>query len=237
MPTQQVIFRQLLDETSHTYTYILADPATLQGVIIDPVFDRRERDLEMIEQLKIKIIWALETHVHADHITSANFLKARLGCRTAVSESAGVETADHFLSHKEILMIGKIEIQCFKTPGHTPGCMSYFFADQGLIMTGDTLLIRGCGRTDFQNGSASQMYHSIQSGLYTLPDSTWVFPGHEYNGRSHSTLHEEKLFNKRIPAHQTLETFEQIMRDLKLDPPARIKESVPANIRGGPLQA
>src|SRR4051812_45806217 len=156
-----MIFRQLFDPQSSTYTYLLADAASREAVLIDPVFEQGLRDMALVEELGLKLKWTLETHVHADHVTAAWLLKERLGSRIALSAQSGAVGADRLLSDSEIISVGKIQIQARATPGHTNGCMTYVLNDRSTAFTGDALLIRGCGRTDFQQGDARQLFQSV----------------------------------------------------------------------------
>ncbi len=224
-------YRQLFDRDTWTYTYLLFDPETLEGVIIDPVKEKFDRDLQLLEELGIELKYVLDTHVHADHITSAGLFREMTGAKTSVGEPSGVPCADVLLQDGDLLEIGRHQIQAISTPGHTDACTS--FKVNGMLFTGDTLFIRGCGRTDFQQGDATRLYNSISRKLYSLPDATIVLPGHDYQGRSSSTIGEEKRFNPRVHAKQTLEGFVKVMNSLNLKRPARIDEAVPANLSCG----
>ncbi|HYX32007.1 MAG TPA: MBL fold metallo-hydrolase [Oligoflexus sp.] len=224
-----MIFRQLFDRETSTYTYLLADADTKEAVLIDPVQEQVDRDLRLLGELDLRLLYVLDTHVHADHITAAGVLRARTSCKTGLSKVSGVECADLQLAEPDTLTLGRIVIHVLETPGHTNGCLSYRVGDR--VFTGDTLLIRGCGRTDFQNGNAPKLYDSVTQKLFTLPESTLVFPGHDYRGMTSSTIGEEKHFNPRLT--KTRDDFIQFMRDLKLDHPKKIMEAVPANLECG----
>jgi sulfur dioxygenase len=221
---------QLADAASCTYTYVLADPATREAVIIDPVDDQLARDLAVLRDQGLKLVWALETHTHADHITSAGLLAEHTGARTAAPEGCGIGTAAVQLRDGDVLRFGEEELKALHTPGHTAGSMSYLW--RGHVFTGDTLLINGCGRTDFQSGSAAALYRSLTQVLFALPDETVVWPGHDYQGRSHSTIGTEKAGNTRV-AGKTLAEFTAIMDELNLPKPRRLDEAVPANLSSG----
>jgi sulfur dioxygenase len=221
---------QLFDAASSTYTYVLFDENTRDALIIDPVDDQVERDLATLRQYGLKLVWTVETHAHADHITSAAQLAEHAGARTAAPAGCGIDTAAVQLSHGDTLQFGKETLKALHTPGHTAGSMSYVW--RGHVFTGDTLLINGCGRTDFQSGSASDLYDSITRVLFALPDTTTVWPGHDYQGRTHSTIGAEKSGNARV-AGKTREEFIAIMNALNLPKPKRIDEAVPANLSSG----
>ena len=221
---------QLFDAASSTYTYILFDEETRDAIIIDPVDVQLERDLSTLRQYGLKLRWTVETHAHADHITSAGQLAELAGARTAAPGDCGITTAATQLKDGDILQFGGEQIRALHTPGHTAGSMSYLWRDN--VFTGDTLLIDGCGRTDFQSGSAEAMYHSLTHVLFALPDTTTVWPGHDYKGRTHSTIGAEKTGNSRV-ANKTLAEFADIMASLHLPRPLRIDEAVPANLTSG----
>ena len=221
---------QLFDPASSTYTYVLFDENSRDALIIDPVDEQVDRDLAILRQYGLKLAWTLETHAHADHITSAALLAEHAGARTAAPEGCGISTAAVQLQHGAVLSFGGEKIQALHTPGHTAGSMSFVWRDQ--VFTGDTLLINGCGRTDFQSGSARALYHSITGILFALPDATTVWPGHDYQGRTHSSIGAEKTGNARIAGKSEAE-FVDIMNALKLPRPKRIDEAVPANLSSG----
>jgi len=216
---------QLFDPVSSTYTYVLFDEKSREALIIDPVDEQIERDLAILAQHKLKLAWAVETHAHADHITSAGLLAEHTGARTAAPTGCGITTAAIQLTDGDKLSFGRETIRVLHTPGHTHGSMSYVWRNN--VFTGDTLLINGCGRTDFQSGSAEALYDSLTRVLFSLPDDTIVWPGHDYQGRSHSTIGAEKSGNPRI-AGKTLAEFAGIMHALDLPRPRRIDEAVPA---------
>ena len=221
---------QLFDPSSCTYTYVCWDEVTREALIIDPVDEQVERDLAVLNKHRLELVWAVETHAHADHITSAGQLAEHAGARTAAPQGCNIKTAAVQLKHGDVLTFGREELRTLHTPGHTAGSMSFVW--QGNVFTGDTLLINGCGRADFQSGSAAQLYRSITEVLFALPDETTVWPGHDYNGRSHSTIGMEKRTNARV-AGKTLAEFKAIMDELNLPKPKRIDEAVPANLSSG----
>ena len=225
---------QLFDPDSSTYTYVLFDVQSREAVIIDPVDEQLDRDLAALREYGLRLVWAVETHAHADHITSAAKLAELAGARTAAPAACGISTVSHPLRDGDTLSFGAHQLRALATPGHTAGSMSYLWTvdHQHHVFTGDTLLINGCGRTDFQSGSPEALYHSITEVLFRLPDDTTVWPGHDYQGRSHSSIGHEKAHNARI-AGKTLESFVEIMNGLQLPKPRRIDEAVPANLTSG----
>ncbi len=221
---------QLFDAASSTYTYILWDDTTREALIIDPVDEQVERDLAVLKQYGLQLQWTVETHAHADHITSASQLAEHMGARTAAPAGCGITTAAVQLQDGDTLPFGREQLRALATPGHTSGSMSFTWRDH--VFTGDTLLINGCGRTDFQSGSAQALYVSLTRVLFNLPDSTTVWPGHDYHGRTHSTIGHEKTHNTRI-AGKSLQEFVAVMDALQLPPPKRMDEAVPANLSSG----
>ena len=230
--TPQIV--QLFDTASSTYTYVVYDAQSLEAVIIDPVDTQLERDQKTIQSLGLKLKWALETHAHADHITSAGLLAEHLGAQTAAPEGCHIGTAAVQLIDGQMIPFGAFVLKALHTPGHTGGSMCFYVnADQAShVFTGDTLLIGGCGRTDFQSGSAKDMFNSLTNILFKLPASTTVWPGHDYQGRTHSSIGHEMQHNQRV-AGKSLAQFEAIMLNLNLPKPKRIDEAVPANLTSG----
>jgi sulfur dioxygenase len=225
---------QLFDPESSTYTYVLFDHATREALIIDPVDTQLERDMATLRDYGLRLVWTVETHAHADHITSAGKLAELAGARTAAPAGCGITTAAQQLHDGDELRFGRHTLRALSTPGHTAGSMSFTCEIDGRrhLFSGDTLLINGCGRTDFQSGSAEQLYHSLTQVLFALPDDTVVWPGHDYQGRTHSTIGQEKASNARV-AGKTLDEFVAIMNALNLPKPRRIDEAVPANLTSG----
>jgi glyoxylase-like metal-dependent hydrolase (beta-lactamase superfamily II)/rhodanese-related sulfurtransferase len=221
---------QLFDPASCTYTYVLFDETSRNALIIDPVDEQLERDLATLRQFGLKLFWTVETHAHADHITSAGLLAEHTGAKTAAPAGCGITTAAVQIVDGETLEFGEEQLRALATPGHTAGSMSFRWRDH--VFTGDSLLINGCGRTDFQSGNAAEMFHSLTEILFKLPDATIVWPGHDYQGRSHSTIGTERASNTRV-AGKTLEEFSAIMQALNLPKPKRIDEAVPANLVSG----
>lgn len=227
-----MLFRQLFDRDTSTYTYLLADEDTREAVLIDPVREQIERDLALLRELDLDLKYCLETHVHADHVTGSGLIRQRTGCQTAAS-AKGAPCVDRPLRHGDVLRFGRYGLEARATPGHTDGCMSFVRTDRRMAFTGDALLIRGCGRTDFQQGDPHALYRSVQEQLFTLPDETLIYPGHDYKGHTVSTVGEEKRHNARLGGGRDEEGFVALMRGLHLPPPARIDEAVPANLGCG----
>lgn len=234
MRSNQVIFQQLFEPDSSTYTYIIADKITKEAAIIDPVLETVDRDLALIQEMGLNLIYSLDTHIHADHITGSGQLRKRLGVKTAVSKTAQVACADVALEDGQVLRLGDKEIRVLATPGHTNTCLSFYF--EGRVFTGDALLIRGCGRTDFQQGSSEQLYQSVHQKLFKLPDDTIVYPGHDYRGLTSSTIALEKAHNPRLKSSVSMKDFTTTMKELKLTDPKKIDQAVPANLVCGAIQ-
>jgi glyoxylase-like metal-dependent hydrolase (beta-lactamase superfamily II) len=218
--------RQLFDPETFTFTYLLADPRTGDAALLDTVLGHEDRDLLLLQELKLTLRFCLETHLHADHITSACQLRRRTGCSLVVPAAPGIRNADRLLYGGEVLTLGTLSVEVIATPGHTPEHVAYRIGDHTLF-TGDCLLIRGCGRTDFQNGNASDLYDSLRK-LLSMPDSMVVYPGHDSKGRTSTTIVEEREFNPRI-AGRSRESFIQLMTNLKLAPAKLISTALPAN--------
>jgi len=224
-----LICKPLFEQDSSTFTYLIADSVTREAAIIDAVDSMIDRDIALIQELELNLKFIIETHIHADHITSACPLKKTFPLAKIVIgiENTDAEAcADIMVGEGHILPIGDYEIVAIETPGHTPGCMSYLVDDK--VFTGDSLFIRSTGRCDFQGGSASTLYHSIHK-LFKLPNSTLVYPGHDYNGFTVSTIGEEKEFNSLIRLDFDEQTFVKKVDNLNLEPPKKIKTAVPAN--------
>jgi len=223
--------RQLFDRDTWTYTYLLADLATKDAAIIDPVREQFSRDARLITELGFNLKYVFETHVHADHITSAGKLRNRFSAKIVLHEASNATCADILAKDGDVLQLGDKEIKVLHTLGHTDADAT--FQIDGAVFTGDTLLVRGCGRTDFQSGSNENLHRSINNKIFCLPDETVVYPGHDYNGQTESTVGEEKAFNPRLGAGKNLGAFSGIMDNLNLPAPARIEESLPGNRRCG----
>lgn len=228
-----MIFRQLFDDASSTFTYLLADENEKEAILIDAVFSQAKRDLALLDELGLTLVLAADTHAHADHITAAWLLNQKTGCRIASAKAIGAEHVDVPLEDGQEFGVAGVTLRAISTPGHTDGCMSYVMADQSMVFTGDALLIRGCGRSDFQQGSAHKLFESITSKLFALPDSCLVYPAHDYHGRSVSTIGEEKAFNARVGGGANETDFVEYMNAMKLPHPKKIDEALPANLRSG----
>lgn len=236
-PRGALVFRTLFDRVSCTYTYLLADTRTGAAVLIDPVDTLVDRDVQLLSDLRLSLTHAVNTHAHADHVTGTGLLKRRLpGCRSVISRASGAE-ADVLVSAGDKVPVGPdMALRVIATPGHTEGCVSYLLEGAGepaMVFTGDTLLVRGCGRTDFQGGSSEALYDSVHSKLFVLPEETLVYPAHDYHGQMVSSIGEEIMLNPRLGMGKSKEEFMQIMADLKLDHPKLMDVAVPANLKCG----
>lgn len=228
-----MIFRQLYDSISSTYTYLLADSNSGEALLIDPVFEQFHRDLALLRELDLSLKLVADTHAHADHITAAWLLKQKTGCTIALSADAGAENVDLPLHHGDTFGVQGVTLEARATPGHTNGCMSFVLENRSMVFTGDALLIRGCGRSDFQQGNAARLYESITEQLFTLPDDCAVYPAHDYNGRTQSSIGEEKKFNARVGGGANERDFVHYMNALQLPHPKKIDEALPNNLRSG----
>jgi sulfur dioxygenase len=228
-----LIFRQLFDPPSSTYTYLLADGRSGAAVIIDPVFEQVRRDAALIEELGLRLFYALETHVHADHVTGAWVLKQRTGCRIALSAESGAEGADRYLVQDDVVAFGDRNLQVRQTPGHTSGCLTYVLDDRSMAFTGDCLFVRGTGRTDFQQGDPHAMYRSVHQQIFTLPDSCLLYPAHDYRGLTVTSVREERRFNPRLGGEIGEGDFTGYMNNLRLAHPKKLDVAVPANLKCG----
>lgn len=228
-----MIFRQLFDQVSSTYTYLLADEATHEAVLVDPVFEQHKRDAALVRELGLELLCTLDTHCHADHVTGAWLMKAALGSKIGLSHAYGASNVDVALRPGDVVRFGAQNLEVRATPGHTAGCLSFVTADRGTVFTGDALLVRGAGRTDFQEGSASRLFRSIREQLFTLPNDCVVYPAHDYDGRTSSTIGEERQYNPRIGGEAREEDFVGYMRNLGLPHPKQLAVALPANMRAG----
>jgi glyoxylase-like metal-dependent hydrolase (beta-lactamase superfamily II) len=226
-----MLFRQLFDSETSTYTYLIADLATKAAILVDPVKEQVDRDRKLLDELGLTLQYCLETHIHADHVTGTARLRELTHCQGVVPQNASAACADRFLADGEVLRVGSVEIVAIATPGHTDSHNAYL-VNRDRVLTGDSLLIRGCGRTDFQGGDASTLFHSITQELFKLPDETMVYPGHDYHGHTVSTIGEEQQWNPRL-ANRDRASFIELMNNLNLPDPKKIMEAVPANERCG----
>jgi sulfur dioxygenase len=223
--------RQLYDQVSSTYTYLLWDGATREALIIDPVKEQAERDIRLIGELELKLRYSLETHIHADHVTGGGLLRNALGCQIALHQNSQADCADIWLEEGDVIKCGSITLRVLHTPGHTNTDVCYL--GDGMIFTGDTLLIRGSGRTDFQSGDAGQGYDSVTGRIFTLPDTTLIYPAHDYHGFTCSTVGEEKRLNPRLGNAKNRDEYIAIMEGMNLPKPEKMDIAVPGNQRCG----
>nr|CAB3243873.1 persulfide dioxygenase ETHE1, mitochondrial-like [Phallusia mammillata] len=228
-----LLFRQLFHDASYTYTYFLGCAKTRKAVVIDPVLEMVDRDIKFIEEMNLKLVYGLNTHVHADHVTGTGKLKQRIpGFQSVLSKASGGK-ADMLIEDGEVIQFGEQSIHCSATPGHTNGCMTYILPDHSMAFTGDALLIRACGRTDFQQGNAGQLYDSVYKRIFSLPDHYFLYPGHDYMGFSVTTVAEEKVLNPRLTLSR--DEFINFMKELNLKYPKLIDIAVPTNLKCGEI--
>ena len=229
-----MIFRQLFDESTWTYTYLIADESTGEAVLIDPVLEKVPLYRKLLRELSLQIIYAIDTHVHADHITALGALREEYGCLTVHGEGSEAACVSKFVADREILKVGKLELEAISTPGHTSDSYCFVLKTDGpaFLFSGDTLLIRGTGRTDFQNGDAALQFDSLKEKILTLPNDTILYPGHDYQGMTQSTIGEEKLHNPRLQVADK-KAYIKMMRELDLPNPKFMDVAVPANLKCG----
>ncbi|MFO0744970.1 MAG: MBL fold metallo-hydrolase [Myxococcota bacterium] len=232
-----MIVRQLFDQASSTFSYLIADDATREAVLIDCVFEQHLRDAALVRELGLTLVCTLDTHCHADHVTGAWLMREAFGSRIGLSPVYGAKNVDLPLvptaQGGAPIRFGEEALEVRATAGHTDGCVSFVSADHARVFTGDALLVRGTGRTDFQQGSAHRLFRSIRDELFTLPDDCIVYPGHDYQGRTSSTIGEERRFNPRIGGAAREEDFVGYMTNLALPHPKQMDLAVPANLRAG----
>ncbi len=224
-----MIFNQLFDSKSSTYTYIIASDKGREALIIDPVIEKTDEYLKVLKELNLKLVKVIDTHIHADHITGLNELSKRTNCTKIMGEQSKSEVIDLKVKEDDKIEIDKIELKTIYTPGHTDCSYSFLMNDR--VFTGDTLLINGTGRTDFQNGSAKTQYDSLFNKLLKLPEKTIVYPAHDYNGKKFSTIEDEKNNNPRLQV-DNVDQYIEIMNNLKLANPKMMDVAVPANVKG-----
>ncbi|CAG2211330.1 ETHE1 [Mytilus edulis] len=218
----------LLDYKSFTYSYILGDPVTKEAIIIDPVIEMVERDARIIKDLGLELKYAVNTHVHADHVTGSGELKKKLPkCESMISNVSNAK-ADVKLSDGDKIDFGSFNLEVRSTPGHTNGCLTFVWHDKGMAFTGDAILVRGCGRTDFQEGNSETLYESVHKKIFSLPSNFRLFPAHDYTGQTVTTVAEEKTLNPRLTKSKT--EFKNIMENLNLPYPKQIDKALPANM-------
>lgn len=227
------ILKQFFDQTSGTYSYLLIDERSKEALLIDSVYEQHSRDLSLIQELDLKLLACIETHCHADHITGAWLLKHVLKSKILASDKSSIESLDRKLNDGDTIPFGSRCLKVLSTPGHTDGCISLVLDDESMAFTGDSLLIRGCGRTDFQQGSAHNLYQSITGKLFSLPEHCLVYPGHDYTGRTVSSIGEEKKFNPRIGGKANETDFAGFMNNMHLPHPKKLDIAVPANLKAG----
>jgi glyoxylase-like metal-dependent hydrolase (beta-lactamase superfamily II)/rhodanese-related sulfurtransferase len=228
-----LIFRQLIDPQSSTYTYLLGDGKSGEAVLIDTVFEQARRDAALLEELGLRLTCTLETHVHADHVTGAWLLKRRFGSQIALAKASGAVGADRYLVHGDQISIGARHLQVRATPGHTNGCLTYVVDNESMAFTGDCLLIRGSGRTDFQQGDPHILYRSVHGEIFRLPEGCLLYPGHDYRGLTVTSVGEERRFNPRLGGEIGEDDFAGYMNNMHLPHPKQIDIAVPANLRCG----
>jgi glyoxylase-like metal-dependent hydrolase (beta-lactamase superfamily II)/rhodanese-related sulfurtransferase len=228
-----VLIRQHFDPVSSTYSYLLVDPVAAEAVLIDPVLGQHTRDAALIRELGVTLVATLDTHCHADHVTGAWRMKQAFGSRIGLAEAYGARNVDLPLKHGMEVRFGAQALEVRATPGHTAGCLSFVAADRRCVFTGDALLVRAVGRTDFQQGNATQLFQSVRTRLFTLPEDFVVYPAHDYEGRTASTIGEERRYNPRLGGEAKQEDFVGYMENLGLPHPKLLAVAVPANMSCG----
>jgi len=228
-----MVFKQLFDQASGTFSYLLADEDSHEAVFIDTVYEQHDRDLALVRELGLTLKACIETHCHADHVTGAWLMKHHTGCDIVASVSSAIDPLDISIKEGDAYDFGRHSLHVLETPGHTDGCISLVLDARTMVFTGDTLLIRGCGRTDFQQGSANKLYNSIREKLFALPDDCIVYPAHDYTGRNASSIGEEKEYNPRIGGQANEVDFVGYMENMNLPHPRQIDIAVPANLKAG----
>lgn len=225
---QDFIFRQLLEYKSFTYTYLLADPETKEAILIDPVLETVDRDVKLVGDMGLTLKYGVNTHVHADHITGTGKIKEKIPTCKSVISAAGKAKADVLLKEGDKIKFGRFELEARSTAGHTNGCMTFVWHEKGMVFTGDALLIRGCGRTDFQEGDAGLLYENVHKKILSLPANFQLYPAHDYTGQTVTTVAEEKQYNPRLTKPKA--EFIEIMKNLNLPYPKQIDLALPANL-------
>ena len=225
-----MIFRQLFDNESSTYTYLLADRSTGEALLIDTVYEQHLRDLALLRELGLKLLYTVDTHVHADHVTGAWLMRQATGSQIAIAKASNAGDADLYLEHGDVLAVGSVKLVARSTPGHTDGCMAFVLSDLSMGFTGDALLIRGAGRTDFQMGNSQKLFKSVRKQILSLPDECILYPCHDYNGRTSTSVAEERAYNPRLGDGKREEDFVGYMENLGLPHPKKMDHAVPANL-------
>jgi glyoxylase-like metal-dependent hydrolase (beta-lactamase superfamily II) len=228
-----LLFRQLFDADTGTFTYLLADVPSRKGLIIDTVFEQHDRDLSLIRELGIDLVASIDTHAHADHVTGSWLMHEATGCAIGLAAAARAEHVTRPLAHGDRVAFGGRTLEVRATPGHTDGCLTFVLDDHSMAFTGDALLVRGCGRCDFQQGNAHTLWSSITRQILSLPDTCLLYPGHDYTGRSVTSVAEERAFNARLGGNATERDFVGHMENMKLPHPHKIAEALPGNMRSG----
>ena len=222
------VFRQLFERNSCTYTYLLADQLSKEAVLIDPVIETADRDLRILSDLGLSLKYVLNTHVHADHITGSGKIKTKMASVRSVISAASAAEADVKINNGDVIEFGRFRLEARSTPGHTDGCVTYVLHDKQVVFTGDAVLIRGCGRTDFQQGNSGRLFDSVHSQIFSLPDDYFLYPAHDYMGQTVTTVGEEKQHNPRLTKPR--DQFIEIMKNLNLPYPKQIDRALPANM-------
>ena len=232
--TNNIVLKQLFDHQSSTYSYLLIDRPSKQALLIDSVYEQHERDLSLINELGLKLLACIETHCHADHVTGAWLMKHAVSSKIMASINSGIKPLDQSLNDNDTILFGERHLFVRETPGHTDGCIALVMDDESMVFSGDSLLIRSCGRTDFQQGSAHKLYHSIKDKLFNLPNDCIVYPAHDYAGRMNSSIGEEKKLNPRIGGKANLEDFVGFMENMQLPHPKKNSHSSTRQPESGP---
>jgi glyoxylase-like metal-dependent hydrolase (beta-lactamase superfamily II) len=234
-----MIFRQLFEPTASAYTYLIACQQTREAALIDPVLESVDRDLALLSELGVTLKYTIETHIHADHVTGADRLRDLTGSQTAVPEKSAARHVDVPIREGETIELGELRLEPLHTPGHTDDHHAYLLRSTSAwrVFTGDALMIDGCGRTDFQNGDAATLYRSVHDKLFSLPDETLVYPGHDYQQRQVSSIGQERARNPRLGGGRSVEEFVAIMTALNLPRPKKMDVAVPANLECGEVQS
>lgn len=228
-----MIFRQLYDQSTSTYTYLVGDAESRKALLIDCVFEQHLRDLALVRELGLQLAYTVETHIHADHVTGAWLMREATGSQIGVAASSGATGQDVELRHNDQLTLGDLSFEVRATPGHTDGCLTFVLESQQLAFTGDAILIRGAGRTDFQQGDPARLFQSVREHILSLPKQYTLYPGHDYAGRTKTTVAEERAHNPRLGDHVRELEFVEYMLNLDLPHPKRLADAVPANLHCG----